>query len=169
MDRLLGNKLMSIDPENPESKCATEGMSIDSNNDKNNKKGKNKKLKCASDNIVNNQNIKVIDDNEQIIKKQKKKREKREIKERTRVIGMVMNTMDHMFDRMRKCQDPKVKYSLLANTLMLSIDILSSSTDLICDKLDQKIKEKLKLSIDNVHEDLNGLMSWINTRDTSCN
>jgi len=93
-----------------------------------------------------------------------RKVEKREYRERERIINIVVNTVDIMMTRQRKCEDLVVRYALLANTLMTIFDTLSATVDVFSSDFDQKSKTKIHSSLSNMQNDLDNMMKWICTR-----
>jgi hypothetical protein len=102
--------------------------------------------------------VKKILTREQITDKKNKKRDK---KERKMAIEVAIATIESMLQRQNHCQEPSVRYALLANTLMLIFDAISAAAIIFSSDLDDEFKCRIRQSVDNLQSNLGEMMQWI--------
>lgn len=100
-------------------------------------------------------------------KKLRRREKRRDKKNRKQAINIIVTMIDTMMLRQRKCEDPCIRYSLLANTLMMIFDSLIASAHVFSLDLDDELKSKIQTSTTNIQNDLDSMMKWINTKSSS--
>lgn len=93
----------------------------------------------------------------------KRESEEQKLKEEIMLISAALNSIEHIFNRQRKIKDPVVRYSILVDRLLMSLDIGTgfSKAYINDDKYPSDLRDRIDRLSDTIHKDLDGLMDWI--------